>query len=370
MIASQHALQPEVVQMRETLVNSELFLEHHVTPTFALDPQGRVTAWNRACETLTGLKAADVVGTRDHWRGFYTEAAPCLADLILQGRAEHAGEFYALVSNNNNDANRVAIAAENWFVMPIIGGSHYLAVEAVAIRGANGKLVGVLETIRDLSAIKAAEAKFRGLTGVDALTGVANRRTFDDVLSTEWRRAIRSGASLSLLMIDIDCFKLFNESVGRPRSDECLRIVAEAVANKALQAGDFPARYGGEEFALILPFTDKAGAASIAENIRAAVEGIGMLHPISSAGPYVTVSIGTATVAPTATDRVEKLICFADIALFHAKESGGNQFCAFDDSPSCNVARSQPTAGIEIAKIDSDACASCRAGAPKERLHA
>lgn len=356
--------------MRKALVNSELLLEHHLTPTFVLDPQGRIIAWNRACESLTGLKAADVVGTRDHWRGFYTEASPCLADLILQDRTEGASEFYAVVANDNNDANRGAIAAENWFVMPITGGRLYLAIEAVAIRGANGKLVGVLETIRDLSAIKAAEAKFRGLTGVDALTGVANRRTFDDVLSTEWRRAIRSGAALSLLMIDIDCFKLFNESVGHPRSDECLRIVAETVANAALQAGDFPARYGGEEFALILPSTDKAGAASIAENIRAAVEGIGMLHPISSAGPYVTVSIGTATVAPTATDRVEKLICFADIALFRAKESGGNQFCAFDDSPSCNVARSQPTAGIEIAKIDSDASASCRAGAPEARLHA
>jgi diguanylate cyclase (GGDEF)-like protein/PAS domain S-box-containing protein len=354
--------------MREALANADLLLLQHVTPTFVLDPQGRVTVWNQACEKLTGLKEAEVIGTRDHWRGFYTEARPCLADLILQDRIEAVEEYYVVVSDVQ--VSRGAIAAENWCVMPISGRRLYLAVEAVAIRDVAGEMIGVLETLRDLSAMKEAESKFRSLAGIDALTGVANRRTFNDVLGSEWRRAIRSGVSLSLLMIDVDHFKLFNDSLGHQSGDECLRIVAEAIAGEAHRAGDFPARYGGEEFVMVLPATDKAGTAVIAENVRAAIERRGILHPLSSAGPFVTASIGTATVAPTNADRVEKLICFADIALYRAKEQGRNQVCPFHDGPSCAVARRQPTAGIAIPDIDCNGCASCRAAAPKTRLHA
>ena len=115
-----------------------------------------------------------------------------------------------------------------------------------------GELVGVLETLRDLRH-EEAEAKFRSLAGVDALTGIANRRTFDDLLGAEWPRAVRSGEALSLLMIDVDHFKLFNDCLGHQRGDDCLRLVAEAMAGEARRAGDFPARYGGEEFAMVLP---------------------------------------------------------------------------------------------------------------------
>ena len=314
------------------LFDAELLLEHHVTPTFALDRRGRVIVWNRACETLTGLKASEVVGTRDHWRAFYTQARPCLADLILQDRIEEVEELYAAFSDIQ--VSRGAIAAENWYVLPITGRQIYVAIEAVAIRNAEGDLVGVLETVRDLTAIKEAEANFRTLAGLDSLTGIANRRTFDGILSSEWRRAIRTGRPISLLIVDIDHFKQFNDSLGHQRGDECLRKVAETLASGAHRAGDVVARYGGEEFAIILPGIDRAGAAAVAEKFRAAIEDVRIPHPLSSVGPHVTVCVGIATWAPRREDNLEKLVCFADVALYRAKAHGRNRISAFDDDVS------------------------------------
>jgi len=348
-------------------VSADLLLQHHVTPTFVLDPRGRVTIWNGACEALTGLKAADVIGTSEHWRGFYKEARPCLADLILQDRIEVVEELYTTVSDLQ--VSRGAIVAENWCVMPVSGRRLYVSVEAVPIRAADGQLLGVLEAVRDLTATKEAEAKLRSLAGLDALTGIANRRTFNDILASEWRRAMRARNPVSLLIVDIDHFKQFNDSLGHQRGDECLRAVAEAMANVASRAGDLPARYGGEEFAIVLPATDRAGAALIAENVRAAIEHREIQHPLSSVGPHVTVSIGAATVAPVMTDRVEKLVCFADVALYRAKEGGRNQVRAFHDGPTCAIARHHPTAGVEIPVINCAGCSSCRADATKVRLH-
>jgi diguanylate cyclase (GGDEF)-like protein len=211
----------------------------------------------------------------------------------LSDKVEEIDLRYVAVSDlpDNNDG----IAAESWCVLPISGRRHYLAIEAVRIRDANGAVIGVLETLRDLSAKQMSETKFRNLAGLDALTGIANRRAFDDVLASNWRRAIRSSATISLIMVDIDHFKQFNDSLGHQRGDNCLKSVAETLGSQFRRTGDTPARYGGEEFAVILPDTDKAGAAKVAENIRAAVERRGLHHPASPVGAVVTVSVGVAT---------------------------------------------------------------------------
>lgn len=316
--------------------DANLLLRHHTTPTFALDRRGRVIVWNRACETLTGLSASNVLGTTEHWRGFYTCARPCLADLILQDQIEKVEELYAAFSDVQ--VSRGAIAAENWYVMPISGRRLYIAIEAVAIHDADGDLAGVLETVRDLTAHKQAEANFKSLAGVDSLTGIANRRTFDRLLSSEWRRAVRFGRPISLLIADIDHFKQFNDSFGHQRGDQCLRHVAETLACGAHRGGDVVARYGGEEFAIILPGVDRTGAAAVAEKIRAAVEQQQIPHPLSGAGPHVTVSIGMATCEPNLEVNPEKLVCFADIALYRAKARGRNRVSAFDEDGACVAA--------------------------------
>jgi diguanylate cyclase (GGDEF)-like protein/PAS domain S-box-containing protein len=317
--------------MTTRILNSDLLIDQHITPTFVLNRKGNVAVWNKACETLTGLKAAEVIGTRHHWRGFYAEARPCLADLVLNDQIETISELYDVVTDVRGRPE--ALAAEDWLIIPSDGRRLYVAVEAAAIRDEHGAIIGVIETLRDLTAMKTAEARWQSLAGLDGLTGIANRRTFDDALAAEWRRAMRSGACLSLLMVDIDHFKQFNDMLGHRRGDECLRDVAGVLTSHMRRAGDFPARYGGEEFAIVLPATERAAAGHIAENVRLAVEGLGVAHPLSSAGATVTVSIGAASVAPTMSDRAEKLVSLADTALYRAKNSGRNRICLFDDAP-------------------------------------
>jgi diguanylate cyclase (GGDEF)-like protein len=161
-----------------------------------------------------------------------------------------------------------------------------------------------------------------GLTFLDGLTGLANRRRFDQVLEMEWRRGCRSSAPLSLIMMDIDFFKAFNDAAGHLAGDECLRQVAQALAAVVQRPGDFIGRYGGEEFACILPETDAAGAWQVAELLQAALAERRILHPASAVSPQVTLSLGVATLVPAPEADPQQLILIADQALYRAKASG------------------------------------------------
>lgn len=186
----------------------------------------------------------------------------------------------------------------------------------------------LLQTIRDRTEqLEQANRKLEALSYSDALTSVANRRAFDEALDREWRRGIRSRRPLSLLMIDIDFFKAFNDAYGHQRGDSCIVQVASVLASIVRRAGDQVARYGGEEFAVLLPETDPAGAAAIAERMRMEVE---TLRITNDGAPlrFVTVSIGFATATPTETGRREGLVAAADGALYSAKREGRNRACA------------------------------------------
>ena len=162
---------------------------------------------------------------------------------------------------------------------------------------------------------------------LDGLTGIPNRRHFDELFEKEMRRCLRDGLPLSVIMMDIDHFKPYNDNYGHGAGDQCLQKVARALDGVVTRAGDRVCRYGGEEFVALLPGTDADGAREVAEHLRAAVEGLAITHEYSSAAPVVTLSLGTATLDPrrdSETDR-NPLLKRADEALYAAKEDGRNR---------------------------------------------
>jgi diguanylate cyclase (GGDEF)-like protein len=169
------------------------------------------------------------------------------------------------------------------------------------------------------------------LASTDALTGVDNRREFTERLDAEHQRAVRGKTTLGLIMIDIDHFKGYNDRLGHPAGDECLRAIATALAGCINRSTDAIARYGGEEFAAVLPATDPEGVAHLAETMRAAVETLAIPHP-QSVSPVVTISLGVVTSNPSVDSTVETLVRIADGALFQAKDGGRNRVVVAADA--------------------------------------
>lgn len=168
-------------------------------------------------------------------------------------------------------------------------------------------------------------ASLKDLTYIDVLTNIANRRRFNETVELEWARGIRHGRPLSLLMIDIDHFKAYNDSYGHGQGDNCLQEVAQTLSSGLRRTVDFVARYGGEEFAVVLPETDEANAYSAAEHLRQQVEERRIAHASSPVVPYVTISVGAATVVPSTKLSPYSLVEQADRALYLAKQQGRNR---------------------------------------------
>ena len=172
--------------------------------------------------------------------------------------------------------------------------------------------------------LDSANQELKRLTSLDGLTGIPNRRHFDEVLTREWRRAMRQGEELSILMCDIDFFKNFNDTFGHQKGDECLRQVANALADSLDRGGDLLARYGGEEFIAVLPGTTLEGASFIAAQMRQSICQLNISHPETPFGK-VTASFGVASaVAMPETDPL-KIVGAADTAMYKAKKAGRNR---------------------------------------------
>lgn len=165
------------------------------------------------------------------------------------------------------------------------------------------------------------------LSSHDSLTGLRNRRAFDDRIGEEWRRAIRGAYPVSLLFVDVDFFKLYNDAYGHRAGDKCLIKIAQAMEKDFVRGGEFVARYGGEEFVVLLPNTDLNEAEKSAAHLLKAVQNLQIEHKQSSVSAYVTVSIGIASLAPVQNMNKDDLIEMADSALYAAKHAGRNQ-CA------------------------------------------
>lgn len=176
--------------------------------------------------------------------------------------------------------------------------------------------------------LEALNEQLRSLALVDGLTGVANRRRFDEMIENEWRRCRRDHAPLALLIIDIDYFKNYNDHYGHQAGDACLKQIASLLKGGVSRETDLVARYGGEEFVCLMPESSLAGALSKAESLRSGIETANIRHEYSSTAPRVTVSIGVAARTPDDNGTVSTLIAEADEALYRAKHQGRNRVCS------------------------------------------
>jgi diguanylate cyclase (GGDEF)-like protein len=181
-----------------------------------------------------------------------------------------------------------------------------------------------MERRRMAAELHDTNARLTVLASLDGLTGIANRRSFDERLSHEWSRAVRLRKPLALAMIDLDNFKQFNDLYGHLAGDKCLCSVADELARQVQRPEDLIARFGGEEFALLLPHTSADGAQKVVERIRAAIIGLGIEH-IGNSWKHVTVSIGYSSLTPVGSDGQSRLIQLADAALYQAKSGGRNR---------------------------------------------
>jgi diguanylate cyclase (GGDEF)-like protein len=190
----------------------------------------------------------------------------------------------------------------------------------------------VLVRVRTHLALRSMQFRLEALSISDPLTGLANRRRFDEVLRSEWVRALRGNGSIGAVMIDIDHFKRYNDHYGHVNGDRCLRGVAEVLQAAVRQDVDLAARYGGEEFVLVLPGADPASAAEVAARAHAAVLALREPHAASELG-YVTVSVGVVSLVPTDEMGAGRLVELADSALYRAKQQGRNQVAVYDVAP-------------------------------------
>jgi diguanylate cyclase (GGDEF)-like protein len=172
--------------------------------------------------------------------------------------------------------------------------------------------------------LKRARDVLLRLSQVDGLTGIANRRAFDEQFEKEWRRAKRSGESLTVMLMDIDFFKQYNDTYGHIAGDGCLRRVAQVLTDGLGRAGDFVARYGGEEFVCLLPHLDLERAKGVAERLRKSVEDTKLAHESSSVSDYVTISIGLVSQKIPEDGTMEGILGEADKNLYRAKDGGRN----------------------------------------------
>lgn len=207
------------------------------------------------------------------------------------------------------------------------------SVELVArLRYHSAAYVGKLQRDDAYRALRASQMKLEDLNmqllklaNIDGLTGISNRRHFDERLGAEWLRALRNRRPLTLIMFDVDWFKQYNDKFGHLEGDECLKRIAHSAQEIASRPADTVARYGGEEFTVLLPETDSSGAKIVAEKLRTEIENLHLPNPGSTVSAYLTISLGVSTVVPGPNSDPGECVKLADEALYRAKDAGRNR---------------------------------------------
>lgn len=276
---------------------------------YQTDMAGVILDISPSVNRYLGMTRESMIGRRV--TDYYADPSDRTALLDELSKAAEVRDYELVLKDNNDDIVYISLNA------------HFL------LDGA-GRKIGVEGAWRDITERKHLEELLESLAFIDALTHLPNRRRFEEVIELEFRRAQRDNIPISLIMLDIDHFKAYNDNYGHGTGDHCLQQVSKAMFECMTRAGDLLARYGGEEFVVLLPNTDMEGAMHVAEKLRAKIEAIKIPHEYSGLASYVTISAGCATAYPENIKTVDAkmLIAEADVMLYEAKNSGRNRVCA------------------------------------------
>ena len=287
-----------------------------------LDRQHQVVHWNRAMERLSGLKASEVVGTSGHWRAFYRQPRPIMADLILANDWPEIERRYGRLGLKASTLVEGGAECEAGLLGQEQEQERFYYFLAAPVRDQDGQVVRAVETLLDISDKRRLEDELRHLSVTDGLTGLYNQRFFYATLAREVETARRYGSLLCLLMMDLDHFKAFNDTFGHLEGDRVLAACASEL-RRQVRATDLACRYGGEEFAVLLPRSSLEEALAVAQRVRQGIAGL-LFTPRDQEGrpcpSQVTVSLGVADLAPG--EAPPDLVARADQALYAAKNHG------------------------------------------------
>jgi two-component system cell cycle response regulator len=271
-----------------------------------IEPDGRIQYTNPACDRYLGYAAGQLAGAS-------------LDDLLAPSIAQ---EYLDLFSTSLLDASAPnSRGAREVLIRQRDGILRAMDFTLTPMQAEQPLFIALLH---DITHHKQSENALQRAAMVDSLTKIANRRHFDTFLDKEWQRAIRSSQPLSLIVLDVDHFKGYNDSLGHAAGDTCLQQVAMALQSHALRATDLAARYGGEEFVLLFGETGFEAASALAESIRAHIESLNIPNPRSTTSHWVTASLGVATIVPTQLDDIKDFFVRADRAMYTVKDAGRN----------------------------------------------
>lgn len=312
-----HLATPLLLELAHT-VNEGLIL---------IDAEGKVQLWNRWLAERSGVSAPDVLGRR------LEEVFPHLANSRLAHAVQIAlqQQLPAILSQTLNRRPFPLQDHLHTDARPI-----EQAITIAPLARDSGHIHCLIQ-IQDVTAAVRREQQLReqaqqlqALSNIDGLTGVANRRSFDARFQEEFQRAQRHGSDISVLMLDIDYFKEYNDCYGHQAGDTCLTVVAHTLRRCLQRGGDFVARYGGEEFAVVLPGASHGAACKLASSLQQEISRLGIPHANSHAASHLSISVGVATHTPQRNDRAMDLLRGADIALYQAKRQGRNRVVSAD----------------------------------------
>ncbi len=294
---------------------------------YATDQHGKVTFVNPEASSLLDYTQNEVVG-RDAHNLFHVDDE--------QHQDEGCVILNSIMNNKTYKQEQVFFRDKGQQVFPVeltctpFNNQGEIAGTITLFRDISGRRKRELELATTQRKLTEANLSLSQLASLDGLTGLSNRRTFDQMLITMWKGAYRNKSNLAILMIDIDYFKAYNDTYGHQQGDDCLRHVTKIIQESCLRPSDFTARYGGEEFVVLMPETSLYDASSVARRIVNNLRNEKIPHSGSSLGEMVTLSIGVCSQCPEDLGDEQSLITCADSHLYHAKKAGRNQVCSCD----------------------------------------